>query len=248
MGAEGYITEVFGSFQGEGPFVGERHIFVRFARCSLGCAYCDTPGSAGMVRRARLQEGPGMGDRLLDNPVGVDDVVKAVISQEVSPGFNARLSITGGEPLEQPEFLLELLAGMGGRFPVLLETNGVGSEPLKMVKPLVDVVSMDIKLPSVSGLGPMWDAHADFLAGCAGMRVVVKAVVSRNSTPAEISQAVGLAARYVPDASFVIQPLSPPEGGTAVEAGLLLEFYREAKRQVRDVRVIPQVHRILGVR
>jgi len=36
------ITEIFSSFQGEGPHIGERQVFVRFSHCHLHCAYCDT--------------------------------------------------------------------------------------------------------------------------------------------------------------------------------------------------------------
>jgi 7-carboxy-7-deazaguanine synthase len=248
LAKSGYITEIFGSFQGEGPFVGERHVFIRFAGCSLGCAYCDTPGSTSVPEHARFEDGPGMGDRLVDNPVDVRDVIGAALSQEVSPGFNAKLSITGGEPLEQPDFLRELLAGLGGRFTVLLETNGINAEPFTPVRPFVDIVSMDIKLPSVSGLGPVWDAHAGFLAGCSGMRVVVKSVVSKDTTPDEVSKAAVLAAKYTPGATFVIQPLTLRPGKTPLGSELLLEFFRQAKGHMDDVRVIPQVHRILGVR
>ena len=36
------IKEIFSSIQGEGPYVGEKHVFVRFCKCNLACKYCDT--------------------------------------------------------------------------------------------------------------------------------------------------------------------------------------------------------------
>ncbi len=35
------ITEIFSSLQGEGPYMGQRHLFIRFEACHMACAYCD---------------------------------------------------------------------------------------------------------------------------------------------------------------------------------------------------------------
>lgn len=244
----GYITEVFGSFQGEGPRIGERHVFVRFSGCGLGCAYCDTRGAAGMSGVARVERGPGLGELMLPNPLSVDAVVDAVMAQEVFPGFNSFVSVTGGEPLEQPEFLHELLGAMGGRFRVLLETNGTRAAELSRVRGGLDVVSMDIKLPSATGLGPLWDEHAEFIEEAAGMELVVKVVVSASTTPDEVAKAAGLAAMHQPGAAFVIQPVTGKGGLHGVTGDMLLSFYTEARGLLKDVRVIPQAHKILGVR
>src|SRR3989339_2270889 len=37
------ISEVFSSYQGEGIFVGQPQVFIRFCGCNLRCGYCDTP-------------------------------------------------------------------------------------------------------------------------------------------------------------------------------------------------------------
>ena len=37
------VSEVFASYQGEGIYMGQPQIFVRFAGCNLRCDYCDTP-------------------------------------------------------------------------------------------------------------------------------------------------------------------------------------------------------------
>ena len=36
------IKEIFSSIQGEGPYIGEKQLFIRFCGCNLNCAYCDT--------------------------------------------------------------------------------------------------------------------------------------------------------------------------------------------------------------
>ena len=37
-----YLSELFSSIQGEGPFIGERHFFIRFSGCHRKCIFCDT--------------------------------------------------------------------------------------------------------------------------------------------------------------------------------------------------------------
>lgn len=41
------INEIFASIQGEGRYVGEKQLFVRFSSCNLKCAYCDTQHQQG---------------------------------------------------------------------------------------------------------------------------------------------------------------------------------------------------------
>ena len=247
-GVTGYIHEIFGSFQGEGPYVGERHVFVRFCRCGLGCRYCDTPDSRIDQQVAYIEDGPGLTSLVVPNPLSVADVLKAVHAQEVFEGYNSAVSITGGEPLEQPDFLAALLVGLGGRFRILLETNGTLPDELSMVSRLVDVVSMDIKLPSVTGKGPLWDRHRAFIAECRGVELVVKVVVGPDTTLEEIGIAAEMAVDHSPSAVFVIQPLT---SGDQLDDGVVKRLdmlYNEAARRLKRVRVIPQVHKLLKVK
>lgn len=38
-----YISEIFDSFQGEGPWAGTASLFIRTSGCNLRCWFCDTP-------------------------------------------------------------------------------------------------------------------------------------------------------------------------------------------------------------
>ena len=244
---KGFVREIFGSFQGEGPYIGERHIFIRFYCCSLDCAYCDTKEARIKGAEAFIEEEAGK-FAVVDNPLSAAAVARAALDLEPFPGYSQAVCITGGEPLEQPGFLAAVLRELGGRLRVILETNGTLPDALARVRALVDVISMDVKLPSVSGLGPLWDAHRAFIGARGDKELVVKAVVSPETPLSEVAQAAALVAEAAPDAAFIIQPLAAPAGKTEVTAGLLAGFYAEARRRVRTVRVIPQAHRMLGVK
>jgi 7-carboxy-7-deazaguanine synthase len=243
----GCVSEIFGSFQGEGPFMGERHIFVRLSGCSLGCKYCDTSYSLGEADLAYIEEGAGKPPSPLKNPLSTRTVIEAVLAQEIFPGFNSKLSITGGEPLEQPEFLRALLEELEGRFEVLLETNGVLAGALREVIDFIDIISMDFKMPSAAGKGVLWDRHRAFLDAARGKELIAKAVVSSGTPAGEVETAARILAEYTQDALLVIQPMvSATKSGPSSE--LLFEFYCAARRVLKNVRVIPQVHKILGVK
>ena len=96
------ITEIFLSLQGETTTVGLPTVFVRLTGCPLRCGYCDTAYAfAGGAMRT------------------VESVVAEVQGHSVS-----HVTVTGGEPLAQPEVhgLLSALCDVG--FNVSLETSG----------------------------------------------------------------------------------------------------------------------------
>ena len=243
----GYVQEIFGSFQGEGPYVGERHAFVRLCCCNLNCLYCDTPASRVKQPAAYIEQSPGGNIITLSNPLTPTEVADAIKAQVIRPDFISAVSITGGEPLEQVEFVEGILLELKGAYKILLETNGTLAEPFRRIRDLVDIVSMDIKLPSVSGMGELWDAHAVFLDLCKDKELVVKVVAGPDTPPDEISLAAGMVAEKTPGSVFVIQPVTYgklPETGS----DWLLGLYSEANKFLERVRVIPQVHKLLKVR
>ena len=117
------ITEIFHSLQGESKTVGIPTVFVRLTGCPLRCQYCDTAYAFD-------------GGELIEL-----DVIKAAL-EEVGCDY---VTVTGGEPLAQPNclLLLELLCDAG--YNVSLETSG--AMPIEKVDQRVSIV-MDLKTPA----------------------------------------------------------------------------------------------------
>jgi 7-carboxy-7-deazaguanine synthase len=117
------VTEIFYSLQGEARTVGLPTVFVRLTGCPLRCVYCDTEYafSGGEVQ-------------------SMTQIVEQVAAY--APRY---VTVTGGEPLAQPNCLplLESLCDAG--YEVSLETGGAMS--LRGVDARV-VTVLDLKTPA----------------------------------------------------------------------------------------------------
>ena len=120
------IIEIFSSFQGEGPLIGQRQIFVRFAGCNLNCSYCDTQDSK---------------SKNADTLMSVREVVSKI--NEILTPDCATISFTGGEPSLYPDFISEVSKNFN--LKIMLETNGTLPNNIDLIEQL-DIVSLDIKL------------------------------------------------------------------------------------------------------
>ncbi len=245
------LAEIFASIQGEGPWLGERHIFVRFLGCNIRCGYCDTPsafddtGKEERFCRVQTSMGPVQGYEQDPNPVAHQRLTELCIRLSVPGQSMPTVSLTGGEPLMQAVFLSEWLPSVKNRFRIYLETNGILHEAMTNLRGLIDVVSMDFKLPSATGLRPYWEEHSRFLAAAAGTGTVfVKAVVTRETSRDDIAHSAGLIADRDPSIPFILQPAAGP---LAPDISMLVDYQDTALGITRDVRVIPQVHKILMV-
>jgi len=248
----GYVSEIFCSIQGEGPYMGERQIFLRTAGCSATCYWCDTVSSK-KERPTCLVHAAERHSH--SNPIGVASAVDEDlrVAREVGPART--VSITGGEPLEQAGFtraVAERLQAAG--LKVYLETSGIEAVALADVLPFVDVVAMDIKLPSATGVDH-WATHREFLTLSRGKDVFVKTVIDATTPFSEIEDAVATVAAVDPDIPFVLQPESVTylknARGSKARATLQQLLDRGscyALEYLNDVRVIPQCHKIMKVR
>ena len=122
MSATLRITEIFYSLQGEARTVGRPTVFIRLTGCPLRCQYCDTAYAFSGGITWKLDE----------------------ILTEVKKHRTRYVTVTGGEPLAQPNCLPLLSQLCDAGYEVSLETSG--AMDVAKVDPRV-VKVLDLKTP-----------------------------------------------------------------------------------------------------
>jgi organic radical activating enzyme len=229
------ISEIFSSLQGEGPYLGVKQIFVRFGRCNMHCHYCD---ELQKMKEERFQ--------IYDLPALLSEV--EVMEQE--KGKHHSVSLTGGEPLLYAPFLMSFMPALKAKgFTTYLETNGTLPEALNSVLEYTDIIAMDMKPASSTGDRNFEPQHRKFLEIASRREVFIKVVVTPDTAENEVARAVEIARSVNSSMPFIFQPLSDAFG-INTRALKLIEnsLFEIAKKHLSDVRVIPQMHKIWGVR
>ena len=122
-----FVTSIFATLQGEGPYRGEPAVFVRLAKCNLNCGFCDT----------FFDDGDWLTIEEIDTRI--NDVIGKHFEGAVPPWANLELAddgvqvvsrrqmvlvVTGGEPMLQKN-LGPFLEYMSQQFAkTQIESNG----------------------------------------------------------------------------------------------------------------------------
>jgi len=116
------VSEIFYSLQGEARTAGSPTVFVRLTGCPLRCRYCDTEYAFSGGERKNIEQ----------------------ILESVAQYRAHFVTVTGGEPLAQPDVQTLLTELCNAGYSVSLETGG--SLDVRPVDPRVSIV-MDLKTP-----------------------------------------------------------------------------------------------------
>ncbi|MEG6522085.1 7-carboxy-7-deazaguanine synthase QueE [Desulfotomaculum sp. 1211_IL3151] len=240
------FQEVFSSVQGEGPYVGTRQVFVRFTGCNLNCAFCDTPTNT-KPEHFVLEKTPGLRDFIqIKNPVEpirMAELIKHYYNLE----NHHSVSLTGGEPLLHTDYIAQLVPLVQGtKRGIFLETNGTLPEKLASIINRIDIISMDIKLFSSTKEKTPWELHKEFLQVASQKDVYVKVVVSSATNFDELEQVVELIKNINRNIELVLQPVTPKGGIAPLDNHSLLLLQEQALKTLKNVRVIPQTHLMMG--
>jgi 7-carboxy-7-deazaguanine synthase len=224
---------------------------VRTFGCNLRCSWCDSPETLFGHPPARFEQTPGRRDfESQPNPVGMETILDAVHRLNQVPHHS--ISLTGGEPLLHARFFRSFLPELRARerLPLYLETNGLLPEHLEQVIDLVDIIGMDLKPPSCTDDPlPDWrQRHERFLAVARRKSVFLKLVVGPHADSEEMEAAFQLVADQDPSLSLTLQPVTPFGPVQRAPSDLeMLHWHELASRYLTRVRIIPQVHKFMGV-
>lgn len=225
--------------------MGCRQVFVRLADCNLNCAYCDTNFSRADFCKIETAAG-SMIFRDEKNPLDSAKVAE-VIKKFADEVPTQSVSFTGGEPLLHWQFIDEVARAVKNLgIKIFLETNGTLPDELKKISDAVDIISMDIKLPSVVGRN-LFKVHEKFLQAAQAKDLYVKIVVTGETTPEEFLSAVDLIANVDKEILLIIQPVTPVGKICAAAAEKILSFQVAALGKIKNVRVIPQTHKLINL-
>ena len=233
------LNEIFTSIEGEGILFGTKTMFVRFAGCPLKCHWCDTPYALPL-------------DSGSDYSI---EEAQELISNGLLPN-TYKVNFTGGEPLVQHEAVIELAKFVRVRkLRTYLESACYDAERFAKVLPYVDFVKVEFKLKDSKVVE---DRHySNLLANeldClklainTGKTTYIKVVVTNSSNLKEFKELVHeifKVAKPVEIAGFIIQPSHKIDEPTL---DVLFGFYDAVYPLYDQVRVVPQLQKIMGVR
>tara|TARA_B100000586_G_scaffold23862_1_gene15746 strand:- start:279 stop:992 length:714 start_codon:yes stop_codon:yes gene_type:complete len=231
------IFEIFTSIEGEGILYGTKTLFVRLAGCPYTCFYCDTldalPLDSG--KEYSITEACD----LIDNNLQ-DNTYK--------------VNFTGGEPLIQYEAVNELARHVKSHgLPTYLESACFDSKKFLYVLPSIDFVKIEFKTIDSEFID---EKHHSVLikntleclkaAIDAKKTTYIKIVVSSKTELSPFKELLDQIFKVVSKeniSGFIIQPTT---GHSEPSLEQLLVFYDNIYPYYKEVRIVPQLHKIIS--
>lgn len=231
------LFEIFTSLEGEGILYGTKTLFVRLAGCPFGCFYCDTKDSLPLDSGREYEIGDAC--RLIESSL-----------QEKT----YKVNFTGGDPLVQAEAVAELARFVKSKnVPTYLESSCFDSKKFSLVLPHIDLVKIELKTPDSEFVDAK---HYSTLIENA-LRCLQESVKQKKTTYIKIVVSdrteLGPFGELVQNIFGVVSAkdlkgfiIQPTYGIAEPSLQNLLSFYDLVYPYYEQVRVVPQLHKLIG--
>ena len=233
------LSEIFTSIEGEGVLFGTKTMFVRMAGCPLKCHWCDTTYAIPMDS---------------GNDYSIDEV-EDLISDNLQPN-TYKVNFTGGEPLVQHEAVIKLAQFVKQKgLRTYLESACYDSARFSMVLPHIDICKIEFKLKDSKVVDEKYygnllrnELECLSLAVSSNKMCYIKVVITNSSNLKEFKELLNEVFRFAKPrdiAGFIIQPSFNVDEPTL---DVLFGFYDAVYPRYDQVRILPQLHKSIGVR
>ena len=231
------LFEIFTSVEGEGILYGTKTLFVRLAGCPFTCFYCDTIESLPMDSGTEYSIGDA------------NDLIDSKLEKNTY-----KVNFTGGEPLVQSEAVLEMAKHIKSRnIPTYLESSCYDSEKFSEVLPYIDYIKIEFKTPDAKFVdskhySKLIKNALECLKNSVQSKKVtyIKIVVSSKTELDSLKELLDKIFALISKediSGFIIQPTY---GIAEPSLEQLLKFYDLVYPYYKEVRVVPQLHKLIG--
>ena len=223
--------------EGEGILYGTKTLFVRLAGCPFTCFYCDT------IEALPMNSG---------TEYSLEDACKIINSKLQDKTY--KVNFTGGDPLIQHEAVREMAKHVKSKnIPTYLESSCFDSAKFSEVVPFIDFVKIEFKTKDSEFVDlKHYSTLMENAFECLKTSVLLKKITyikivvsSKTDLPSfkELTKRIFNTISKTDIAGFIIQPTY---GIAEPSLEQLLEFYDIVHPFYNEVRIIPQLHKLIG--
>lgn len=234
------LNEIFVSIEGEGILAGTKTLFIRFSGCHLRCHWCDTKYSLS----------PISGKSYTINEA------KYLILQHLQPNLY-KVNFTGGEPLLQTQSLIALADFVKSELKIktYLESSCFDWKRFELVLPYFDICKVEFKTSDSKVVESKYYENLlqnelrclDISLNRADKISFIKIVFTNSTTLDEVRDLLSRVFERPNISNLSGMTLQPSYQYDSPSTKQILKIYDEACCFYKDVRVIPQMHKLLGM-
>lgn len=231
------LFEIFTSVEGEGILYGTKTLFVRLAGCPFSCFYCDT------VDALPLDSG---------KEYTIEDACSLIEKNLNDKTY--KVNFTGGDPLIQHESVALMAKHIQSlKIPTYLESACFDSKKFNHILPFIDLVKIEFKTEDSEFVDSKhYPNYIENVLECLRLSIsakkitYIKIVVSSKTTLdsfKKLLDKIFLVASEKDLSGFIIQPTY---GVSEPSLENLLKLYDLVYPNYKEVRIIPQLQKIMG--